>query len=136
MTYLLKSINDIPRIAHEILQNLEHKIICFEGDLGAGKTTFIKGLIKELGSNDDVTSPTFSLVNEYDTEHGEKIYHFDFYRIEDETEALDIGLEDYLYSDAYCLIEWPNKIINFVPNEHHTITIEIDNGVRKLTLDK
>ncbi|WP_395091529.1 tRNA (adenosine(37)-N6)-threonylcarbamoyltransferase complex ATPase subunit type 1 TsaE [Vaginella massiliensis] len=135
MVYFLKSIADIPRVAQEVAKQLQHKIICFEGEMGAGKTTFIKGLIQALGSEDDVSSPTFSLVNEYDTVDGKKIYHFDFYRIHDATEALDIGLEDYLYADAYCMIEWPDKIINFVPKEHHVIRLEIEDGVRKLTLD-
>jgi len=135
MKYKLKSIDDIPQIASLIRSDFKHKVICFEGDMGAGKTTFIKGLVKELGSVDDVTSPTFSLVNEYDTTNHEKIYHFDFYRIEEEEEALDIGLDDYLYSGYYCLIEWPNKITNFVPDEHHTIYIEVVNGERYLTLD-
>ncbi len=136
MTYTAKSITDLAQIASTIKEELKYKVICFEGEMGAGKTTFIKELVKVLGSHDDVTSPTFSLVNEYETTDNQKIYHFDLYRLEDEEEALDIGIEDYLYSNYYCLIEWPNKITNFVPEEHHTITIEVVDGIRQLTLDK
>ena len=94
-------------------------------------------MVKELGSNDDVTSPTFALVNEYVTQDYKKIFHFDFYRIEDEEEALDIGLEDYLDSGNICLIEWPNKITNFVPDNHQTISIEIlEDGSRQITVNK
>ena len=99
--------------------------------MGAGKTTFIKEFVKALGTTDEISSPTFSIVNEYDTERG-KVYHFDFYRLNHEDEALDFGIEEYLYSNQYCLMEWPNKIANFIPDEHHTITIENIEGARHL----
>ncbi len=105
--------------------------ITFEGEMGAGKTTFIKEFVKALGTNDEVSSPTFSIVNEYETDKG-KVYHFDFYRLNHEDEALDFGIEEYLYSNQYCLMEWPNKIANFIPDEHHTITLENVDGVRHL----
>lgn len=137
MTYHVPTLKDLPQVAQLIAEELNQKIICFQGDMGAGKTTFIKTLVKELGSNDDVTSPTFALVNEYQTQDDKKIFHFDFYRIEDEEEALDIGLEDYLESGDICLIEWPNKITNFVPDNHQTITIEVlEDGSRQITVDK
>lgn len=137
MTYHVPTLKDLPQVAQLIAEELNQKIICFQGDMGSGKTTFIKTLVKELGSNDDVTSPTFALVNEYQTQDDKKIFHFDFYRIEDEEEALDIGLEDYLESGDICLIEWPNKITNFVPDNHQTITIKVlEDGSRQITVDK
>ena len=137
MTYRVPTLKDLPQVAQLVAQELSHNIICFQGEMGAGKTTFIKALVKELGRNDDVTSPTFALVNEYVTQDYKKIFHFDFYRIEDEEEALDIGLEDYLDSGNICLIEWPNKITNFVPDNHQTISIEIlEDGSRQITVNK
>ena len=93
-----------------------------------------KFLVKVLGTSDEVSSPTFSIVNEYDTDNG-KVYHFDFYRLNHEEEALDFGIEDYLYSNQYCLMEWPNKIANFIPDEHHTITIENIEGRRHINFN-
>ncbi|WP_322969638.1 tRNA (adenosine(37)-N6)-threonylcarbamoyltransferase complex ATPase subunit type 1 TsaE [Faecalibacter sp. LW9] len=104
MEYQINGLDQIPEVAGEILKQLEYKLICFEGEMGAGKTTFIKEFVKLLGTDDDISSPTFSIVNEYDTEKG-KVYHFDFYRLNDEEEALDFGIEDYFYSNAYCLME-------------------------------
>jgi tRNA threonylcarbamoyladenosine biosynthesis protein TsaE len=95
--------------------------------MGAGKTTLIKALIKALGSADVVSSPTFSLVNEYHIDQG-KIYHFDFYRIEDETEVLDMGFEDYLDSDSWKLIEWPQKIENLLEADMQKVEVFIENN--------
>jgi tRNA threonylcarbamoyladenosine biosynthesis protein TsaE len=104
--------------------------------LGAGKTTLIKELIKQLGSNKQVSSPTFSLVNEYDGKKS-KIYHFDFYRIEDENEAYDIGFEEYLESNDYVFIEWPEKISNLWPKHYTRISIEVkDYASRSLMLSE
>ena len=87
----------------------------FYGEMGAGKTTLIKALCQAWEVEDTVSSPTFALVNEYRTSKGQVVYHFDFYRIEDEEEATDIGLEEYFYSQRYCLVEWPTKIRNLLP---------------------
>ncbi len=92
----------------------ENNIVCFYGEMGVGKTTFIKEICKKLGVEDMVSSPTFSLVNEYLTENDESVYHFDFYRIEEE-EAFDIGYEEYFYQGNLCLIEWPEKISSIIP---------------------
>ncbi len=94
------------------------RILLFYGEMGAGKTTLIKEICRELGVDDAVSSPTFSIVNEYRSPQG-PIYHFDFYRLKTPTEALDLGYEDYLYSGQYCLIEWPEKIAGLLP-EHYT----------------
>ena len=134
MEFIINSLDEIPEVANKIINKLQYKLITFEGEMGAGKTTFIKEFVKVLGTNDEVSSPTFSIVNEYDTDNG-KVYHFDFYRLNHEEEALDFGIEDYLFSNQYCLMEWPNKIANFIPDEHHTITIENIEGTRHINFN-
>ena len=94
----------------------DNNIVCFYGEMGVGKTTFIKEICKKLGVEGVVSSPTFSLVNEYLTENDESVYHFDFYRIEKEEEAFDIGYEEYFYQGNLCLIEWPEKIASIIPD--------------------
>ncbi len=122
MNYTLDTIH----IAVEkILPYLQkYKVVLFNGSMGAGKTTLISTLCKNLGSSDDISSPTFSIVNEYLSNIG-KIYHFDFYRIESIEEAFDIGLEEYLYSDNYCFIEWAEKIEELIPYNYLIINITI-----------
>lgn len=134
MEYKINGLGEISAVAQQIIDQLKYKLICFEGEMGAGKTTFIKEFVHLLGTDDEISSPTFSIVNEYDTNNG-KVYHFDFYRLNDEEEALDFGIEDYFYSNAYCLMEWPSRIENLIPEEHHVITIENRDGVRYLTLN-
>ncbi len=109
------TLNQIPQIAKQIIDEASSKILLFYGEMGVGKTTLIKEIVKQLEVDDVVTSPTFSLVNEYVSRKGETIYHFDFYRIEDENEVLDIGIEEYFDRDNWCLIEWPENIKNIVP---------------------
>ncbi len=109
------SLAQLPHIASEILTYAANtRIFLFYGDMGAGKTTLIKSLCECLGTEGPVTSPTFSIVNEY-TGTNNKIFHFDFYRLKNETEALDMGYEEYFYSGAYCFAEWPEKIPNLLP---------------------
>lgn len=134
MEYKINGLEEIPAVAQQIIDQLTYKLICFEGEMGAGKTTFIKEFVHLMGTDDEISSPTFSIVNEYDTNNG-KVYHFDFYRLNDEEEALDFGIEDYFYSNAYCLMEWPSRIENLIPEEHHVITIENRDGIRYLTLN-
>lgn len=122
MTSTINSIHELPKLAQEIISKLQHKIILFEGEMGAGKTTFIKTFVNELGSKDEVSSPTFSIVNEYETISG-KVFHFDLYRIKSEEEAMDFGVEEYLDSGNYCFIEWPDKIENLISGPHHTVKI-------------
>ncbi|OMP30698.1 tRNA (adenosine(37)-N6)-threonylcarbamoyltransferase complex ATPase subunit type 1 TsaE [Mangrovimonas sp. DI 80] len=127
-------IHDIENVAIKVLNEINSKTILFYGEMGVGKTTLIKALVKALGSNDTVSSPTFSIVNEYKLEKG-SIYHFDFYRIEDEEEALNFGLEEYLFSDEWLLMEWPEKIPSLLPEEAVCIEIVTDeNGQRTLKL--
>ena len=118
--YRLSNIDDAISF---ILKHARSKTILFYGEMGAGKTTLIKNLVKKLNSQDRVASPTFSLVNEYSTED-EKIFHFDFYRIQDEVEAYDIGFEDYLEQPGWKFIEWPQKIQNLIPADHHKLELE------------
>lgn len=99
--------------------------------MGAGKTTLIKEVISLMGSDDETSSPTFSIVNEYETDWG-KVFHFDLYRIKSESEAFDFGIEEYLDSDAYCFIEWPDKIQNLIPDAHHLIKINAENNIRTI----
>ena len=103
--------------------------------MGVGKTTFIKEICQQLGILDNISSPTFSLVNEYQTSKKEKVFHFDFYRIEEEEEALDIGIEEYFDSDAWCLVEWPENIENLLPLDAAQIHLSIlDDEQRNIQL--
>ncbi len=127
-------LHEIDKVAQEVLHQHPEKVILFNGQMGAGKTTFIKALSKALGVQNATSSPTFSLVNEYEIPNG-LVYHFDVYRLKNETEALDFGIDDYLYSGHWCFIEWAEKIPNLIPEKHSVITIEIlENGDRKLIL--
>ena len=113
-------ISDINLVAKQILKSANSKIIAFYGEMGIGKTTLISEMVKELGYKHDVSSPTFSIVNEYEVTDG-LVYHFDFFRLNDESEAFDIGFEDYLYSGNWCFIEWPEKVINLLPDNVNKI---------------
>jgi tRNA threonylcarbamoyladenosine biosynthesis protein TsaE len=129
------SLDEIENIARIIVAKNPNKVILFHGDMGAGKTTFIKQLAKELGVTEATSSPTFSLVNEYHTVDNKIVYHFDFYRLKNETEALDMGVDEYLYSGNWCFIEWAENIPNLIPDSHSVITIkEIAGGKRLLVL--
>lgn len=125
----------IEEIAKLVITKAQHKTLLFNGEMGAGKTTLIKAICDYLGVEDNVTSPSFSLVNEY---QGTKdiIYHFDFYRINDEEEAYAIGFEEYEYTGDLLFIEWSEKIPTLIPEESHTIDIQIEeNGLRTLTFN-
>jgi tRNA threonylcarbamoyladenosine biosynthesis protein TsaE len=129
------SLDQIQEVAEQIIVQNPKKIILFNGEMGVGKTTLIKQLCKSLGVEDATSSPTFSLVNEYYTSNNQIVYHFDFYRLNKETEALDMGVDDYLYSGNWCFIEWSEKIANLIPEEHSTVTIELlADGQRNLEL--
>lgn len=130
------SLEEINKVAKQILStpNLK-KVITFHATMGAGKTTLIKELVKELGVTGNSSSPTFSLVNEYESETGETIYHFDLYRINDELEAYDMGIDEYFYSGNWCFIEWPEKVPHLLPLDHASIVIRtLPTGKRELLL--
>ncbi len=109
------TLSQLPQIAKQIINDSSNKMLLFYGEMGVGKTTLIKEIVKQLEVDDVVSSPTFSLVNEYLSPKGDIIYHFDFYRIKDEVEALDIGIEEYFERNHWCLIEWPENIKNLLP---------------------
>ena len=129
------SINELEEVARKVVSSNPNKVILFNGEMGVGKTTFIKALCKELGVHEATSSPTFSLVNEYETDKGELIYHFDVYRLKSENEAYDMGMDEYLYSGAWNFIEWAEKIPSLIPDEHTVIDLtKLPNGNRQLVL--
>jgi tRNA threonylcarbamoyladenosine biosynthesis protein TsaE len=137
MEILIDHENKLPLAADSLLKLAgNEKIFLFEGEMGAGKTTLIKSLCLQLGMVDNVSSPTYSIVNEYVFPEG-KIYHFDFFRIKSEAEAFDIGFEEYLMSGEYCFIEWPEMIAGLWPEHFIEIKIvEDENGARKISAQK
>jgi tRNA threonylcarbamoyladenosine biosynthesis protein TsaE len=125
------TLDEIASIARRILSCNLNRIVLLDGNMGSGKTTLVKSMLAEMGVRDVVDSPTFSLVNEYDSPQG-KIYHFDFYRLKSAYEALDIGFDEYLESGCYCFIEWPEIVKFFIPDNHSTIQIEVLNDNSRL----
>lgn len=134
MEIIIPSLSSINKAAQQFLAQMgDHKVIAFYGEMGAGKTTFIKALCQTLGVEDVITSPTFSLVNEYTDSEGNSIFHFDFYRIKKLDEVYDMGYEDYFYGGSLCLLEWPELIEDILPEEALKVTItEETDGSRKL----
>jgi tRNA threonylcarbamoyladenosine biosynthesis protein TsaE len=129
------TLDELELVAQKIIDQKTPKVILFHGEMGVGKTTLIKQLCKTLGVTSATSSPTFSLVNEYETIDNQVVYHFDFYRLKNEMEALDMGADDYFYSGNWCFIEWAEKIPSLIPDKHAVITIElVENGKRHLTL--
>ncbi|MBR4970565.1 MAG: tRNA (adenosine(37)-N6)-threonylcarbamoyltransferase complex ATPase subunit type 1 TsaE [Paludibacteraceae bacterium] len=133
---VIRDLTSINETAKEFIAQMgDNRLFFFYGDMGAGKTTFIRAICKELGVTESVNSPTFAIVNEYTDREGKPIYHFDFYRIEKEEEAFDFGYEDYFFSGNLCFVEWPEKIENLIPNEGISVYIqEEENGERSVTL--
>ncbi|MFA5971529.1 MAG: tRNA (adenosine(37)-N6)-threonylcarbamoyltransferase complex ATPase subunit type 1 TsaE [Lentimicrobiaceae bacterium] len=134
--YTCQSPDELQPIAARLIEfHKDKRIFAFHGEMGAGKTTFIKTICEHLKVTDTVSSPTFAIVNEYFTENLTSIYHFDLYRIKSWTEMLEIGYEDYFYSGNYCLLEWPEKIVNLLPEEtvHVHILVSPDGTMRTIT---
>lgn len=132
---IIFSIDELESVANQIVAYNPNKVILFHGEMGVGKTTLIKQLCKTLGVNTTTSSPTFSLVNEYEITANQLVYHFDFYRLKNETEALDMGADDYFYSGNWCFIEWAEKIPNLIPDNHSIIHLEqLPDGKRLLQL--
>lgn len=129
---ILYKFEEVDKVAKQILEMATSRTFLFYGKVGAGKTTLIKSLAKNLGITDSISSPTFSLVNEHITESGDKIFHFDLYRLRDIEEAYDIGIEDYLDSGAWIFIEWPDKIVTLLDDSFHKIEITHQNSEERL----
>ncbi|MEI6059713.1 MAG: tRNA (adenosine(37)-N6)-threonylcarbamoyltransferase complex ATPase subunit type 1 TsaE [Bacteroidota bacterium] len=134
--YTCQAPDELYPIAARLIEVYENKrIFAFHGEMGAGKTTFIKIICEQLRVIDTVSSPTFAIVNEYLTDSTGSVYHFDLYRIKSWTEMLEIGYDDYFCSGNYCLLEWPEKIVNLLPEEtvHVDITVSPDGSIRTIT---
>lgn len=128
----VNGLGDLPDAAEEILAALDGRnVVALYGPMGAGKTTLVREICARLGSEDTVTSPTFALINRYDTAEGNAIFHFDFYRIEREEEAFDMGYEEYFYSDGLCLVEWPEKVESLLPDDVMKVTITPTSPTRR-----
>lgn len=128
---VINHLTELPSAAKVLLDACnEKKIFAFYGSMGAGKTTFIKSICESMGVTDPISSPTFSIVNEYLSADGHKIYHFDFYRIKSLDEAYDMGCEEYLYSNAYCFIEWPEKVAELLPENYVKVNITVKDEQR------
>lgn len=133
----INGLGDLGEAAEEIIASLDGRnVVAFFGTMGAGKTTLIREICAQLGSEDVVTSPTFALVNRYEAANGRPIYHFDFYRIDRPEEAFDMGYEEYFYSEGLCLVEWSEKIEALLPDDVMTVKIEVESpSKRRLEID-
>ncbi len=132
----IENLQTIHQTAKEFIAAMgDKKVFLFYGSMGAGKTTFIRAICEELGVKESINSPTFAIINEYKAGDGSPIFHFDFYRINKEEEAYDFGYEDYFYSGKLCLVEWPEKIVNLLPEDATVVTItEQPDGSREVTI--
>ena len=127
-------LSQIDAIAKSLVALFEHKIMLLKGDLGAGKTTLVKAIVKQLGSNEEVSSPSFGIVNEIRVANA-SAFHLDLYRIENAMELQEFGFEEYLYSGDYCFIEWPEVALALITQPHHTITLKhINDSTRNISL--
>ena len=136
MNWIVNKEDELEPLALQILENFKnHRVFTFSGNLGVGKTAFIKYLCKVVGVKEAVSSPTFALINEYVGANNLKVYHFDMYRIKNVQEAYDIGSEEYFYSGNYCFIEWPEMAKEIIPNDAVNIKMEMKDGKRFLTIN-
>ncbi len=131
------TLEQIPDAALKLLSvSGDHKVFALHGEMGAGKTTFIHALCEAMQVEDVITSPTFSIINQYKTTSGQTVYHMDLYRIKDENEAINAGVEDCLYSGNICLVEWPEKAPGIFPDDTlHVSIISVDDNTRKLQIN-
>jgi len=129
-------LSELSQVAEELIKVLAKGVVVVDGEMGAGKTTLISEIVRQLKIEDDPTSPTYSIVNEYFSPIHGPIYHFDCYRFESEEEAYDIGMEEYLFSGNYCFIEWADKIEKLLPDNYVRVTIQAKNEIRVLTVEQ
>lgn len=136
MNIKIESLDKIDEAALEFIRAIgDNTVFAFHGDMGAGKTTFIKAICENLGVSDTINSPTFAIVNEYRSDSGELIYHFDFYRINKIEEVFDFGYEDYFYSGSLCFIEWPEKVDTLLPKDTVNVYVKVqEDGSREVSL--
>ena len=136
LKFIIRKEEELCAVAKIILEKYNSKIFLFYGEMGVGKTSFIKKFCKELRVSDIVSSPTFSIVNQYSNVNDEIIYHFDFYRTEKKEEVFDIGYEEYLFSSSYCFIEWPEKIEDLLPTNYLKINMKLDDNNRIINIQE
>ena len=134
LNFEINNENELDFISKEIFEKFKSKVFLFYGEMGVGKTAFIKSICKHLNVIDVVSSPTFSIVNQYINDKDEFIYHFDFYRTNNKNEIFDIGYEEYLFSDSFCFIEWPERLNNLLPNKYLEIKMKSKNGNRLIKI--
>ena len=134
LNFEINNENELDFISKEIIENFKSKVFLFYGEMGVGKTAFIKSICKHLNVLDVVSSPTFSIVNQYVNDQDEFIYHFDFYRTNNKNEIFDIGYEEYLFSDSFCFIEWPERLDNLLPNKYLDIKMKLRDGNRVIKI--
>ena len=134
LKFIIRQEEELCAVAKMILEKYNSKVFLFYGEMGVGKTSFIKKFCKELGVSDVVSSPTFSIVNQYSNVNDEIIYHFDFYRTEKQDEVFDIGYEEYLFSSSYCFIEWPEKLEDLLPTNYLKINMKLDDNNRIINI--
>jgi tRNA threonylcarbamoyladenosine biosynthesis protein TsaE len=135
ISFLAKSVEELPFVAREIAKHFSNQVVAFFGEMGVGKTTLIAELCKVFEVINPVSSPTYSIVNEYETKAGNKIYHFDFYRIKNLNEAYDLGYEEYFYSGHLCFVEWPEKISDLLPPHTIKVFMTLENQDRKINVE-
>ena len=136
LKFIVRKEEELCAVAKMILEKYNSKVFLFYGEMGVGKTSFIKKFCKELRVSDIVSSPTFSIVNQYSNVNDEIIYHFDFYRTEKKEEVFDIGYEEYLFSSSYCFIEWPEKIEDLLPTNYLKINMKLDDNNRIINIQE
>ena len=136
LKFIIRKEEELCAVAKMILEKYNSKIFLFYGEMGVGKTSFIKKFCKELRVSDIVSSPTFSIINQYSNINDEIIYHFDFYRTEKKEEVFDIGYEEYLFSSSYCFIEWPEKIEDLLPTNYLKINMKLDDNNRIINIQE
>ena len=135
LNFFIKEESELFDITDDILSFSNSNLFLFYGKMGVGKTTFIKSFCSALNVIDVVSSPTFSIVNEYKTVEGSSVFHFDFYRTNDKTEIFDIGYEEYIFSSSYCFIEWPEKIEGLLPDSYVQVEILLEDSMRKILVE-
>jgi len=134
-TIISKGIEDLPQSASALIDELEYPLVLFIGELGAGKTTLIKEILSQMGSKDAGSSPSYSIINEYKLDDQAKLYHLDLYRLNTVEEAFALGLEDVIYSGHYCMVEWPQIVIDYLEPPYHVIQItQTEEGSREIIL--